>query len=379
MKFLSFSAQQAPARQWILLSVFALSMSGPVITKALEITHVRADPRYFVPGQGTTELRFQLSDPATVTAYLYDGQDRLVRTLKPTGRLLSGDHALTWDGTDQVGRKLPSEEYRYTLVAEGADGQPITHDLTDLTSGDDLKVSDVAWEPAVGVIRYRLPQPARVNIRVGLRQDGPLLGTILDWVVRDAGLHEEPWNGLDASQVLDLRRHPDLMVAIHAFALSSNSILIGPPAPSVQTLADLPWGEIRRVPQRQPAKRMYAHSQQPLTERGDFHIELRLPPDLGATPEGLPVVSGEIPLRLEIVHHDRERALARRFETVFYVDGVFAFENEGGFLPMTWRWNSQGVNEGTHFLTANLRGYEGNFGVATVKVYVQREIAPKTP
>ena len=54
-------------------------------------------------------------------------------------------------------------------------------------------------------------------------------------------------------------------------------------------------------------------------------------------------------------------------------DGIFVFENETGFLPMTWNWDSTSVNPGTHYLTANLRGYEGNFGIATLKVDVERE------
>ena len=46
------------------------------------------------------------------------------------------------------------------------------------------------------------------------------------------------------------------------------------------------------------------------------------------------------------------------------------FENETGFLPMTWNWDTSNASPGIHYLTANLRGYEGNFGMATVKVRV---------
>ena len=67
---------------------------------------------------------------------------------------------------------------------------------------------------------------------------------------------------------------------------------------------------------------------------------------------------------------DRTRILAERFETVFYLDGRYEFENEVGFLPATWVWDPEGANEGVHYLTGNLLGYEGHFGIATVKVYV---------
>lgn len=356
---------------WLAGLLWMLNVAALAAPVPLEITNVRADPHYFVPPKEETHLHFQLSASATVTVHFYDGQDRLVRTLTSPTPLTAGDHTLDWDGTDQRGQPLPPEEYRYTLTAEDANGQHITYDLSDLTGGEDVLASDVAWDPEVDMIRYRLPQAARVNIRVGLGHGGPLLGTVLDWVVRDAGVHQESWNGFDASQVLDLSHHPELMVSINAFALSANALIIGPPAATVQTLTDLPWGETRRVPQRQPAKRMYAHYQQPLTERRDFKIQLRLPANLPTTSDQIPIVSETVALSLDIDPHDRTRALDQRFETVFYVDGLFAFESETGFLPMTWQWNSQGINEGTHFLTANLRGYEGHFGMATIKVYVR--------
>lgn len=67
--------------------------------------------------------------------------------------------------------------------------------------------------------------------------------------------------------------------------------------------------------------------------------------------------------------------MARRFEPVFFVDGQFAFENEVGFVPMTWNFDPRSLNEGEHYLTVNLRGYEGNFGIATLKVLVQRNVS----
>ena len=224
-----------------------------------------------------------------------------------------------------------------------------------------------------------MPAPGRVNIRVGLDQHGPLLRTVLDWVARDAGLHEEPWDGLDASGVLDLAEHPRLVIAWDGFGLSANSILVGPPADRVQLIADLPWGEERRTVKRRDKKRMHFHRQQPMEARADYAITLTLPDNLPTDAEGLPLVTGIVPFRLDVPDSERKRVLARRFEPVFFIDGTFVFENEVGFLPMTWRWDTAGINPGIHYITANLRGYEGNFGIATLKVRVQQAAANKEP
>jgi hypothetical protein len=116
---------------------------------------------------------------------------------------------------------------------------------------------------------------------------------------------------------------------------------------------------------------MYSHAQQPLESRGDFKVLWTLP-KLPRSANGVPIVSGVTPVRLDVEAVDRERALSRRFEPVFFVDGQFAFENEVGFVPMTWNFDPATLNEGEHFLTVNLRGYEGNFGMATLKVIVRR-------
>jgi hypothetical protein len=112
-----------------------------------------------------------------------------------------------------------------------------------------------------------------------------------------------------------------------------------------------------------------------LDERGDFKVHLTMPGDLPRTSTGVPIVSTTVPVRLDVAAQDRVRALARRFEPVFFVDGLFAFENEVGFVPMTWNFDPATLNEGEHFLTVNLRGYEGNFGMATLKVFIKRNLA----
>ncbi len=176
---------------------------------ALEITDVRAEPRVIDPATGDqVSFIFRLSAPAKVALSLYDGRDLLIRRVESTGQLPAGDASLTWDTRDQSGRPVPPEAYGFTLTAEDQQGAGTEHDLTDLTAGTEVLAEDVRWDAPAGVIRYRLPAPARVNIRVGLKNHGPLLGTVLDWVARDAGEHAEPWDGRDASNVLDLAAHP---------------------------------------------------------------------------------------------------------------------------------------------------------------------------
>lgn len=348
--------------------------------QALEITQVQLDNNYIEPKQGdSATVSFTLSEPAVVSLKLYDGRDLLIRDISSTGLLAAGTHEFTWDGSDQTGELVPPEAYRYLLLAEPEKGEPVIFDLTAETAGQDVVADEILWQPETRSIRYRLSEPARVNIRTGLKNFGPLLDTVIDWVPRTGGFHEESWQGRDASGVLDLSHHPMLDIAVDAFALGRNTIIVGPASDRITLIEDMDWAVEQRPLQIEQIKRMHMHSQQPITTRGDVTIHLVLPDDLPVTEEGVPILRGQIPVRMEVSDADRQRIIERRFEPVFFVDGTFTFENEVGFLPFTWIWDTTKANDGEHFITGNLRGYEGNFGMATVKVIVDNQSEGVSP
>jgi hypothetical protein len=357
--------------------LLALMSLGPQLACAqqLVISHVQPSTLRVDPAKGASvRVGFELSAPASVSLQLYDGRDLLIREIRSAGTLSSGPQSLSWDLRDSQRRSVPAEAYAYVLEARGADGATVRYDLADTTGGKDAAVRDVKWDANTDRLSYVLDRPARVSIRIGLNDGGPLLRTLLDWVVRPAGAQQEAWDGKDASGAIDLGAHPKLSISVQAFALPENSILVGPAQARVNLIRDLPADAQARAKSASASKRMYAHSQQSLESRGDFNIQLTLPNTLARSADAF-VVSEPIPVRLDVTAADRERALSRRFEPVFFIDGQFAFENEVGFVPMTWNFDPGTLNEGEHYLTVNLRGYEGNFGIATVKILVKRQQA----
>ncbi len=335
---------------------------------AVVISQVRVDRTAFDPAKNeTASIRFNLSEPADVALAIYDGRDHQVyqQAAKALG---GGDHALTWNGQDHAGKPVPPEAYTYTLTAKNAKGQSV-HDLTDLTGGAVVTAKDVHWDVAIGTVRYTLDRPARVNLRLGL-QSGPYLRTLIDWVPRGAGAQAEHWDGQDASGVLKVADNPALTPIVKAYALPDNTLFVGAPQDRLQFAAerDAPMLRERTAP---PApKQMFDNAQQPLDTRGDLPAILGFDGVFKQDSEGRWIVSGQVPLTANVRDADRMRVLQRRFEAVFYVDGVFAHENEVGYLPLTWTWDTTQFNPGEHFVTLNIRGYEGNFGTATVKVFV---------
>jgi hypothetical protein len=168
-----------------------------------------------------------------------------------------------------------------------------------------------------------------------------------------------------------LTQHPSLKPAVNAYTLPDNTLFVGTAPNRIQFIFEPSVSAVRPRSGPVAPKRLGNYAQQPLDTRGDLDAKLHLVGDFKQDDEGRWVVSGLVPLKVDVVASDRDRTIRRRFEAVFYVDGTFTYENELGYLPMTWNWDSSRINPGEHYITLNIRGYEGNFGTATVKVLVE--------
>jgi hypothetical protein len=212
-----------------------------------------------------------------------------------------------------------------------------------------------------------------VLIRGGLGNSGPLLRTIVDWVARTAGPHTEPWDGRDESRLIDASQHPDLQLSAQAWSLPRNSIVVLPERPQVELIEKLAGAATRRTKKREEPPKERALNQQPIDRRSDVRIRLSLPRSAGRRVDGSWVASGSTPIELDVDPRDRARLLDQRFEVGFFIDGKYVFENEVGFLPMTWTWDANAVNEGLHYVTGNVWGYSGQLGTATIAVRAERK------
>jgi len=341
---------------------------------ALSLERVSHDHYYIEPTKGSTvNVRFSLTQAAYVTLSWYDGRDWLIRRINSGQILPAGEHHLNWDGRDQQGRVVPAEAYRYTLRAYSEAGDSVEYDVSEYSGGKKLHASNVKWDPQTKKITYVLPTMSRVNVRIGLGNSGPLMTTLLNWVPRLSGRHTFFWDGKDREKVIELGRHPRRDILVQAFSLSDNTVLVGPEQQQSQLIRNIRWIKEKRKPKRTFKKNMFDHSQQAMTQRGDFPVLLVLPDKLRKTKDNIPVVSQRTPMRIDLEKKYWQQVLDQRIEIVLYLDGQYIEESEAGTLPQTWFLDLEGINPGVHYVTVNLRGYEGNFGARTIKVYVEAQ------
>ncbi len=352
--------------------VIVLFSTGVSPTWALTLTGVGIEPRAFDPtANQTSQVRFKLDQKAAVKLHIYDPYERLIRSVESVGQLDPGEHYLDWDGYDQAGRQVVPEAYHYTLESRAKDGSTVTHDLTDLTGGEPLEVNHVEWDAKTKRVHYTLTRSARINLRAGISNYGPLLKTLLDWVPRQAGRHSLEWNGWDSSRVLNLTSHPKLEIRANAFTLPRNTVFILPSPDQTKEPVELPWKAKRRTPSHASQTQARDYARQSAEERRDIALTLNLVNRYQRDKEGVALVTGQVPIRMDVAEARYAALFKQRFEPVFFVDGVFLGEVEVGFLPTTYVWDSSGFNPGLHYLTVNIVGYEGSMGSATIKLRVE--------
>ncbi len=117
------SVSRVPGGDWLLVDAdyFFRAIVAPVHYTAVAEGTNRL-PRVFALGTASpspfrqkTTLRFALPKATRVRLEVYDHAGRLVRTLVDA-ELPAGYHSLTWNGTDDQGRRLASGLYFYRLV-----------------------------------------------------------------------------------------------------------------------------------------------------------------------------------------------------------------------------------------------------------------------
>jgi hypothetical protein len=344
------------------LALMAILVAGAA-QAAVRIENVSHAPSAFDPAAGESlAVSFRLSEVASVELQILDSRRVQIRSIRSVGPLEAGDHELVWDGRDDGDRAIPADAYAYRLRAIGAGGEAQLWDLFDSSGGETLALNP-EWDGHQGWVRYVLPAAARVVLRAGLDDGGPLLQTIANWPVRAEGEQVEAWDGRDETGFFDLRAHPKRKLTLLAYTLPLNAVVVGRPGASVPRW---PGRTSSAGPRAVRDRRRPVPGLRRADLLGDCRLTLAPVEPVPRGSQGALIAREPLALRIDVTAADRQRMLAERFEVAVFVDGVLVFENEVGFLPAVWTWNPRGANPGRHTITANLWGYEGSMGTGSV-------------
>jgi hypothetical protein len=346
--------------------------------QSLRILNVSADKVVFNPAAGeTVTIRFKLTQPARISCNICDGRDILIRNLVDGKSYPAGDGNAVWDGRDDSGSVVPPEAYVYILSAISGNASVIS-DLTDAIAGEIVRPKQVKLDTASGLVTYVLLKPARVRIRLGIKAGGPLLRTLVDWQPRPAGLQREIWDGFDTGQMMNFKNNPEVEVAVEAFALSSNTIIVkGTPetgsARFVQTMGGALTRRIKKAPLR--AIKRSPHAAHPIEANREPRIELIFPSGgmQVSSQDTAIVIDRPTPIKLQIAPGEPGIQATEPVEIAYYLDFKFFEEVYVDSLPATWTFDPARVAEGEHILTGAFYDRQGHVGTTMVKIVVKHQ------
>ncbi|MBU1043860.1 MAG: hypothetical protein KJ915_05615 [Candidatus Omnitrophica bacterium] len=332
----------------------------------LLITNVSLDKKAINPVKNeAASIRFRLNKKAQISAKIYNSLDQLVREIKSRDMCKSGYNEIIWDGKDKDGQIVIPDAYVYTLTGyDQKNNELMVFDPADETGGLTLAIREFATDSTRGQITYVLPKAARVRIRIGLKNGGPLLRTLIDFKPQPAGRNNLIWDGFDSSHVFNFLGNENLFINISAFSLAENSIIVDYSQPIISNeTKNYSDAEMRIKKETDLPKDMHA-----LHERDKCHE-----PDFGFQVMYENKKDDIIPIKIRLSDKDKIELIGTRYEIVFFLDNVFIFEEEEGISPLTYQFDTKGINSGKHLLTINLHGFDNHVATRSEEIIIKRE------
>ncbi len=340
-------------------------------TVELAISNVSVTPSVFNPSEGEKiSISYFLSVPAKSRVRI------LAPDMFPVKELVAADYgtrhiSLTWDGRDFSGRIVPDQAWLLFIEASDSKGRTVAYDPIS-TNRWELKGMDVAIDRDAARMKYTLPCPAWVNIKVGVVQGGPLLCSLIDWRPERLGQHVMDLESIDVfSARWLLQERKDVTITGSYLKIPDNSVFTrGNPGLTYCAYRSEHAGEeydeimVRHpfdLSGANPVRRMNFGAVKPL-------FKMIFPKDLNRNRQGLPLLSGRVPLKIIIDQSVRRFVINQRLEMLGFVDFKFAEENEEGYSPFTWVIDTSKWPDGKHVLTVNVVTLRGEVAAKNMVV-----------
>ncbi len=353
-------------------------------SSGLAISWVSSDRQGFAPQKDeNVTLRFRVSSPSHLTVRFMDPFDLPIRTIHHEAEE-PGEQRIVWDGRDDEGRLVPPEAYAYTISASTGEGRnsspPVVYDLREKTGGEWVRGVKVNLDTESGKLTYTIPRAGRVRIILSQQGSGWPFGTLVDWVPRAAGSHEEKWDVWDSHEVVRAGEISKLVPLIFAFALPDNSVVVTGPTPENDNDAVVGHPvDHSGIPHRVAATdsseaTKFHHARHPRARCFDPEIKLSFPEAPAKTGEKMLRLTKSLALRVEVAPEQppgRMKPIPRGVVFIL-IDGAVVERNLDGYLPYQWVVDPSSLTPGEHLITASVGWREDHFGTAHIKVLVEK-------
>lgn len=333
------------------------------------ITDVRlSNPVLDLKDDNAVRISWRLDSSARLNAFICNLDGEIVKKLHKKPEETRGGGSMEWDGRDDDGLRVPDGAYLPIIQAQ-SDQRHQLFNSTLQPWGQRVETADIAYDSAMGLIRYRLNQPALCLIRVGETDGGPFYATVAQWIPRATGTHQEEWNGKDAQGLVRVAESPKLKIMIDAIALPSTAILVTGSSRKHR----FERGRKERIPLFPPVgSEIFMHSLHERRTCRDIDIRAEVE-DQSENRSGLPVLRAIANARVEILDPDHLAHLRREGVEIYaFIDALFVSEIKIEDFPAHININTDKLAAGEHVLTINVRGREDHLGTYSMAVIVEK-------
>lgn len=347
--------------------------AGAIVKDVFSISEIDVYPRTFNPSKGEQiRISFHVSQPGKALVQIFDPDMFLVKEiLTEVGN--PGRYDIIWDGRDMAENVVPDEAYFFTIEANNYPGDLTYYDPITFYNMETMDFP-VEFQKSPGTIAYELPMDARVTIRSGI-SDGPMLKVVANGVPRPAGPNVESWDGRDESRIVNITEQEKDTILTEGISLPENSIFsIGN---KNATYFDYKNVIAPDRPEKESRPRSILDARGPdyqfvqPTQLGvNLKFRLEVTGTAQTTDDGLPVVGGKQPIKIHIDDQIKRYVTEQRYEILYYVDFGFVAEQEEGYSPCTWIWDTSKLPDGEHILTVNIATLTGDLASQSIKVFV---------
>jgi hypothetical protein len=191
-------------------------------------------PAFFNPSlQQVATLSFMLATAGETTIVVLDRDGVPIRTLLKGTPFQAGRHAVSWNGRSDGGDVVADEAWSFKIDVRGRNASESWFPAALNTAPKMVEIAPDSWDPVSGILRYKLPFPARVHVQAGSATvdprtkavSGPVMKTIVNREPRVAGAVIEQWDGFDESRTIRVTDLPHFVVGIAATPLPDGSVI----------------------------------------------------------------------------------------------------------------------------------------------------------
>lgn len=333
--------------------IFILLVCPAYLQAADLIENVKTSPQSMDISQGDVlHVYWEQAEKGQTTLHICDVEGNIVATLLRKEITAAGENEAVWDGMDNRHEPCAAGVYFPIIKVKSQHAGSETFNPTAIPWGSEVPVHKVDYNKTSQAIQYTLKDRALVRMRVGIAAGGPMYKNILNWQIKEPGTHNEIWDGMDVSQVVDVSDNDNLQIAVDAFSLPMQSVIL---SGSFLKKGKGNSPRYKHFPVHPPHGESVAlYPRLPYGLLPDPEIDITFEKNVKNTKTGYELSS------TSLVHVDLKKGLIgsapkEDVELYTFMDGRLLFEGPVDGLPTSFSLNTMEFENGAHTLTVNIR------------------------